>query len=192
MRAATLMLVLGGAAVPLHAQGSPTQKGSLQLAGTAGWSHTKQTSTNATLNELQVSPRVGYFVVRGLALSGNLLFGRISTEGGALTQWGVGPELAYYPGIHSSTVYPFVSARTLFIWNRNHTSSQSSSPTLKSSNGQWSLSGGALFMVGQHVGITGELYYRHERISSENPGFPDNTSRLNTYGVQWGVAAFVF
>jgi hypothetical protein len=185
-------LLLACAAASLQAQGSPIQKGSLQLAGTAGWSHTHQTGTSNSITILQISPRVGYFVARGLVLSANLLYARTSTGQAHTSQYGVGPGLTYYVATRSRQLYPFVSGRTMFAWNRFGTSPSAPNTPNNSNSLSLLVSGGALVMVGQHVGVTGEVFFQHERFNYHLAGQQAGSNRQNTYGVQWGIAAFVF
>lgn len=170
-----------------EAQHRPIERGSLQLAGTAQLVHSHDIGNDQGATIFEVAPRVGFFVVPGLAVNANLRFARISGDGPATTGWGLGPGLTYYIGGLSSRIYPFVSGRTLFTWQR--TPSPGGDPDVKFRTTSWLVSGGALFLVAEQVGITSELFYQRDRFTFEFGSASTNSAEL--YGVQWGVAVFV-
>ena len=47
-------------------------------------------------------------------------------------------------------------------------------------------------MLGQHVGISGELFYQHQHFTSKSGIGPVLGNNSETYGLQWGVAPFIF
>src|SRR2546423_8629052 len=55
-----------------RAQQSPVQKGSIQVSGTASLTHERDIGNDVGWTSLELSPRVGYFVARGLAINWNL------------------------------------------------------------------------------------------------------------------------
>jgi len=46
-------------------------------------------------------------------------------------------------------------------------------------------------MLGKHVGLTSEAFYQRNNNTIRN-GTAESTSDSNTYGVQWGISAFIF
>lgn len=185
----------------VQSQQSPIQKGSIQVGGTASFTHERDIGNDFGWTSLELSPRIGYFIAPRLAVSGNLRFQRIwyddqetIKDQRALT-WGIGPGLTYYVPTRFHRLYPFASARTLFLRSRLHSTLTSSGTPIRSSarstNNVWLVSGGALYMVGKHVGITTELFYEHEYFTSQyGPATSGNSSEM--YGLQWGIAAFIF
>jgi hypothetical protein len=139
----------------------------------------------------EVTPRVGVFVARGLAVNANLRFKHFSDGNQGTTEWGVGPGLTYYLDVKSSHFYPFLSGRTLFTWDHSGPGGLGGT-TLTGTNRVWLISGGGLLMLGQHVGLSGELFYQHERFTAQSGTAPRLANSSETYGVQWGVAAFIF
>jgi hypothetical protein len=134
---------------------------------------------------------VGYFVMPGLAASVSLRYSRISGGGLATNGWGFGPGLTYYIGrLASSRVYPFFSGRTLFTWQR--TPADGGFPALHTSSTSWLLSAGALFLLADHVGLTGEFFYQrdHNTFHFNLDPIP-GTNMSESWGIQWGVAVFV-
>jgi hypothetical protein len=199
-----LLLALATVATPAtsKAQQSPIQQGSIQIAGTADVTHTRDIGNDFGWTSVELLPRVGYFVVRGLSVSGNFRFRRIwfDDQEGIRDQravdLGFGPGLTYYVATRSPRLYPFVSARTLFTRGSSH--STVTRPTgdqrvdSRVTNNVWLLSGGALFMVAKHVGISGELFYQHENFTSRYEPSPESGNSSETYGLHWGISAFIF
>ncbi len=197
-----LTLATVATAATTKAQQSPIQQGSIQVAGTADVTHTRDIGNDFGWTSVELLPRVGYFVVRGLSVSGNLRFQRIwyddnetITDQRALN-WGIGPGLTYYVATRSPRLFPFVSARTLFTRGSSHATvtSQLGERRVESraTNNVWLLSGGALFMVAKHVGISGELFYQHENFTARYDPSPETGNSSETYGLHWGISAFIF
>jgi hypothetical protein len=190
-----LGLLAGAVAQTLPAQSSPIHRHSIQIGGSARLTHTRDIGNDRSWTILELTPRIGYFIARGLAVSGNLRFERTFESAEHLTGWGIGPGLTYYFDVHSRHLYPFISARTLFTWDKISGAQPDGTNSWKSTNRVWLVSGGGLFMLGQHVGITGEIFYQHERFSTEAfifNGVSEQVNSSETYGLQWGVAAFIF
>jgi hypothetical protein len=181
------LLVLALGLVPPRAaaaQYSPVHRGSIQLGGTAQFGHFRDIGNDFNSTALEIAPRLGYFVARGLALSANLQFRHTASEIATGTDWGVGPGLTYYvPGV-SPRVYPFVSGRTLFTWG--HFWDESGVTLDRHHSTSWLVSTGALVLLAEHVGLTAELYYQHDRFTVEPA-----TNSSDSYGLQWGFAIFV-
>jgi hypothetical protein len=186
-----LLVVALGMADRAAAQESPIQPNSVQLAGSASFTRSNDRDTDGHVTTFQLSPQIGWFVTRGLAVSANLLFSRNSGDPISSTQWGIGPGLSYYFDVGSQSFYPFVSGRTLFSWGELEAALPPPGATLETTNRLWSLSAGALFMLAEHVGVTGELFFQRGRSSSDIGGV-ENVERAEIYGLRWGVAAFVF
>ncbi|HEX5386421.1 MAG TPA: hypothetical protein VFW66_06990 [Gemmatimonadales bacterium] len=176
-----LVLLLPRAA---DAQYSPVHRGSIQLAGTAQLSHFRDIGNDFSSSVIELAPRLGYFVAPGLALNANLQFRHDASEVAAATQWGVGPGLTYYVSGLSRRVYPFVSGRTLFTWS--HAWDGSGVVLDRRNSTSWLVSSGALVLLAEHVGLTAELYYQHDRFTVE-----PSTNSDEQYGLQWGFAIFV-
>jgi hypothetical protein len=173
------------------AQSRPTDDGTVQLAGTAQLVRHKTGGGSATVFEL--APRIGYFVMSGWALNINLTYSRVSEGGEATNVWGLGPGVTYYPGRLSPRVYPFVSARTLFTWQ--HTPQRDIfSPEVYIRTTNWLVSAGGLFLLADHVGLTGEFFYQRSHLTHEvvTDGMSSTgISPSRSWGIQWGVAVFL-
>ncbi|MFN2601378.1 MAG: hypothetical protein ABR582_01335 [Gemmatimonadaceae bacterium] len=202
MKGCVLALLATTSADVARAQQSPIQKGSIQVAGTASLTHERDIGNDVGWTSFELSPRVGYFVVRGLAVNWNLHFRRVWFEdeetitNQRALEWGIGPGLTYYVSTRSRHFYPFLSARTLFTRSALHATvtnaGQEERTNGSSTNNVWLVSGGALYMVGTHVGVTSELFYEHEYFTSRYGISPGNGNSSEMYGLQWGIAAFIF
>lgn len=165
----------------LHAQTSALDRGSINIAGDAAFTSSGSASNgdDDRTTQLIIRPTAQYFVIPGLALGGEVVVAHTSRDNNSSTSIGAGPSVAYYFGRGERTVHPFVSAsltvlRTSF---ENDFTDQSTSATA------YRGSGGILLMLSRSVGITGELFYQGQNSEDFD---------RNTYGLAFGVSAFVF
>lgn len=198
----SLITLLITSAAVVQAQQSPIQKGSIQIGGTADISHTEPDGGGAALTIIEAFPRFGYFVVKGVALSVNGRFRRASSEPQATirdqtsTELGIGPGISYYIATPAPRLFPFVSARVLYNRTSTHAELVPSGTKIESriNTVVWLGSAGALIMLGKHVGLTSEAFYQRNKnkIRNGGDGSPEVSSDSDTYGIQWGIAAFLF
>ncbi len=186
---------------------SPVRRGSIQIGGTAAFTHARDMGNDFEWTTLDLMPRVGYFVARGLAVNLNVRHRRIWNEDRAtvrdetFSEWAAGPGLTYFATTRFPRLLPFVAGRTMFSRTLNtadiYSSPQAPEPALdnrkaRTSSRIWQVSAGLMYMVGSHVGITGEAFYQRTRVSLE-PGTSNEASNsAELFGVQWGVATFIF
>ena len=195
-----LTLVVAATGARMEAQGSPIQKGSIAIGGTADISYTEPVDGGAGLTIVEAFPRFGYFVAKGLALSLNGRFRRASSEAQATvkdqtsTEWGIGPGVSYYVATPVPRLFPFVSARVLYNRTTTHAELVPSGTEIESriTTDVWLGSLGALFMLGQHVGLTSEAFYQRNNNKIRSGQAAETESDSNTYGLQWGISAFIF
>lgn len=186
---------------------SPIQRGSVQVGGTASFTRSRDIGNDQGWTTLELLPRVGYFVVRGLSVSANVRYRRISFDdqesvrNQTLTECGIGPGLTYFVSTSSPRVFPFVSARTLFIRGVNRAditpSPQVPEPSeversSRTRTHAWLGSAGAMYMLVNHVGITGEAFYQRDRVTIKAGETVEYGNSSELYGLQFGVVAFLF
>ena len=186
---------------------SPVQRGSVQVAGTASFQRTHDIGNDHGWVTLELTPRVGLFVMRGLAVNLNVRHRQIWFDDQAtvreqhFNEWGIGPGLTYYVTTKSPRLFPFISGRTLFVRSVNETdlyvSADLPEPTVNDRKARtrttnWQVSGGVMYMLVKHVGLTSEVFYQRTRttIQPDTPEEATNSAKL--YGIQWGLAAFIF
>lgn len=186
---------------------SPVRRGSIQIGGTAAFTHSRDIANDYGWTTLELMPRAGYFVARGLAVSLNLRQRHVwyddqpTVRDQTFRDWGIGPGLTYFASTKFPRVFPFVAARTLFSRSLNqadiYESPQSQEPSIddreaRASSRNWQLAAGVMYMVVKHVGISGEAFYQRTRatVQPDTPEEASNTAEL--YGLQWGLAAFIF
>ena len=191
----------------LSAQDSPVQRGSIQLGGTAAFTRARDIGNDNGWVTLELQPRLGYFVVKGLAVSANLRYRVIWNDDQAtvrdqrFTDWGIGPGLTYFFATKSPRVFPFISGRTLFV-RSFHTADLYSSPgdetpsvpdnETRTRTRNWQGSAGIMYMAVKHVGLTGEIFYQRSKVTVGVDTPNESANEAELYGVQWGIAAFVF
>ena len=205
--AVLLAVFLGAIPFTLSAQDSPVERGSIQVGGTAAFTRSRDIGNDIGWATLDLMPRVGYFVVKGLAVSANLRYRVIWNDDQAtvrdqrFTDWGVGPGLTYFFTTKSRRVFPFISGRTLFVRSFHtadlYASPQDETPSVpdnetRTRTSNWQASAGIMYMVVKHVGITGEVFYQRSRVTVGVDKPQESTNEAELYGLQWGIAAFVF
>lgn len=184
----------------IQGQESPIQKGSVVVGGSADISHTEPVGGGSGLTIVEAFPRVGYFVVKGLALSVNGRFRRTSAEDQASvrdqtsTEWGIGPGISYYVATRFPRLFPFVSTRVLYNRTSTHAELLPAGTEIESriTTVVWLGSAGALFMLGKHVGLTSEAFFQRNNNNIRTGASAESESDSNTYGLQWGITAFIF
>ncbi len=170
--------------VPLSAQddSKPTyaiDKGSILAGGSAGFvSVGGDARADERASIFTFNPTFMYFAIPNVAVGGQVMFRRQSTEGDSDTFYGAGPIAAYFFGGEESVVFPFVSMS--FIYGKE--TDQYTETALR-------FTGGTTYMVVKNVGLTGEIFYLIENISPENS---DESVSGNTFGVGLGLSAFIF
>ena len=193
-----IALLFASAEVKAQGQRSPIQRGSIQIGGTANISRTKASEGGSGLTIAEAFPRLGYFVVRGLAVSANLRFRKVwaddqpNARNQTSSEWGIGPGVSYYVSTRVPRLFPFVSARALYNRATTHADVNSTAVDSRVSTELWLLSGGALYMLGEHVGLTSEAFYQRNHNNIRSGASAESTSSSKTYGMQWGISAFIF
>ena len=117
------------------------------------------------------------------------------------TDWGVGPGITYFFTTRSPRLFPFIAGRTLFVRSFHtadlYSSPQAETPAVENNETRtrtrnWQASAGIMYMVVKHVGITGELFYQRTKVTIGIDKPDESSNEAELYGLQWGVAAFVF
>jgi hypothetical protein len=171
-----------------NAQGHAVDRGVWQLGGSAyvtGYSDSRVGDDGVVLG---LTPFAGYFIIPGLAVTGNLWASYTSTDDYHVSTIGLGPGLTYYFDHHPKRLHPLVSAR--FSWARTRIDrDQGSSPS--SDTYRWAATGGAVYLLARNVGLTGEVFYSHTYFTTDIFGADKNTGR-EEYGTQFGIAVFLY
>ena len=154
-------------------------QGSILLGGTAGFSSQGgDIIGNDRLTTITINPSLLYFVAPNVGIGGTINLLNMSHSGNSSTLFGIGPKVAYYFGDQNKTTFPFIAGS--FIYN---SASDSYTET------DFQFSGGFTSMLNKYVGITGEAFYMIESRKSEGS---DKTYSGNTFGIQLGIAVFIF
>jgi hypothetical protein len=181
---ASLLCACG--ALPAAAQSHAVDRGSLMLGGTAGFTSSGSSVNGESLDDrvtqISLAPQLLYFIVPGLAIGGEVLFSRISSDGDALTSYGFGPAATYYFGREERTAYPHIGGSMQFAWTSDD-STDADQPSLMGFRG----AAGVLFMLSDAVGLNTELFY--QLLERESDLFDVD---IDTYGLAIGFSAFIF
>jgi hypothetical protein len=170
--------------LPLVAQdgGKPAyaiDKGSILAGGSAGFvSVGGDARADERISIFTFNPTVLYFPIPNVGVGGQIMFQRESSESNSKTFYGAGPTGAYFFGGEKSVVFPFLSIS--FIYGKR--TDEYSETVLR-------FTGGTTYMLARNVGMTGEIFYMIENFTLENS---DESVSGNTFGVAFGLSAFIF
>lgn len=164
-----------------YAQNSPVDQGSVLVGGDASLTSTAADSDAASddrTTQFVLNPTSQYFIIPGVAVGGDVLFGYASDGNASVTRYGIGPAATYFFGRGDErSIYPFLSGSVGVIRVRDNNLDTSGTQT------SYRGAGGVLFMLTRSVGITGELFVQRT---------DGNQLQTNTFGLAFGVSAFVF
>lgn len=184
-----------GAATLAAQQKSPIGKGSWLVGGSAGLSHTDE----ADVTTASLAPFGLYFVAPHLALGGTLDLAYASSHvqvgDSHTTLIGVEPTIRYFFGDLSGNLFPYLNASVGPSWEKFKIDGTGSSADGEQTTTGLELTGsaGLMRMLATHVGLTGELYYTHAHQSTDVSTTTSNiTHNQNSYGLRFGISAFVF
>lgn len=163
---------------------SPRDKGVWIIGGNARITGLKDLANDSHEFGFELSPQVGWFVTKGLALTANAQFGWSTREqSGSWATWGAGPGLSYY--FSGRRVLPYVSVRTLAAW-------MAFTPSGDLPQGEpiddtlWNVTGsvGVALFLARNVAINGEVFYSYQRISETIGTSGDSSSNASIlYGI---------
>jgi hypothetical protein len=183
-----LASVFLGWRAPCQAQNYATDRGVWLLGGTARITGFRDIGNDTRTFVVDLNPRLGYFLVPGLALTANLQYARLSQDDGVVSRYGVGPGVTFYLLQRRTLLNPFLSGRTLYIHDRIESDGVEG---LTSKSFTWLVAGGAAVFLARNVALTGEIFYSHGHFSNEFGG-STQSNNSEEYGTQFGVSVHVF
>lgn len=176
------------------AQGSPIDKGSAIIAGSAAFSRAHDSDRNANSTSVHLQPTGLLFVQSRLAIGATVALGYLSLESGHTTSYGIGPAVRYYFGEPAGKLFPFLSASVFPQWQKSHLDALAIPGSTESDVSSRLLafdgSFGLTRLVADHVGITGEAFYTHSKATADGGGLNASASGYD-FGLRFGITAFV-
>ena len=151
-----------------------TEKGSLLIGGTAGFSTSKIDETNLTA--IYLNPLAGYFVIDQLAVGANVTVLATKFDDLNSTQFGVGPFARYY--FNGSGAGRFFG-QAGFNWSSSKTGDLEAVSTTGFDAGV-----GLDYFLNDHVAIETFIGYDFSKDEGASEG-------VGTFGLQIGIAAFI-
>ena len=173
------------ATTSISAQSYATDKGSIQLSGSASWVSTKEDDEDDRGTTIVVQPSLRYFITPGLAVGTSVMLGHTSQGDIRSTSYGIGPSVAYYFGGAATKVHPFVSAG--LDWSKSSFDPPGGAPDNDITFTSPHVSAGLLLLLSSSVGVETELFYRRQTVAVD-----EGDTKLNMFGLQVGIAAFIF
>lgn len=188
-RIGTLLIATCFLATGAAAQDYPVDEGSYLIGGSI--SFTSQGgdlyagADDERVNTFLINPNFHYFIVPNLAIGAEVLINRASQGDVSQTTFGIGPSVSYFFGGPESSIYPFVTAGP--IYSRIAIDFGEESRSASGFGGRFS--GGIASMLTRNVALTGEVFYLFESLKLEDA---EESLSGNTFGIQFGVTAFIF
>ncbi len=175
-----LLAALPILATTARAQTFALDRGSWLVGGTAGFNSQKSSGADSRTTFIFLDPDAQYFVAPGLALGGSLRLAR-SGSGSSHVSWlGAGPAVTYYFGRAPRPLHPYVGGSALLL-RAQATGGPANTGT------QLGVQAGLLLMLARNVGLDTGIYYDRSRNRAN-----DYSSDMSVYGLQLGIAAFLF
>jgi len=157
---------------------SQTQKGSVMIGGTAGFTSSK--TGDITETDITFSPMAGFFVMDQLAIGGGLNLGVSSIkqdgETFSATTLGIQPMVRYY--FNGSG-----NVRFFGQGNFQYASVKFEDQDARTATG-FGVGAGVSFFLNDHVAIEGLLGYNSLKVK-------DASDATGTFGLQFGVSTFI-
>jgi hypothetical protein len=122
-----------------------------------------------------------FFIVPGLSIGGNMILTSASVGDYSATEFAIGPKAAYFFGDPDGNLFPFFGAS--FLYNKYSSDSDN-----EYSQTSFQFSGGFAYMIVSHISLTGEALFKFT--NNDPDGFDSYSS--NTFGVLFGIAAFIY
>jgi hypothetical protein len=168
MKKTFLLISFLGTAILTHAQIS---KGSWMVGGTAAYSSTMEGDIHNTI--LDVSPRVGYFLMKNLAVGVNVAFNQTSDDGESYSTVIAGPYARYYFLANNEKVKLFANANA-FLGTEDEGKGSSNLTG-------FGVAAGANYFLNKFIALEASLGYYSTQAKIES--VKDNTIGLN-FGFQ--------
>lgn len=188
-RLVTLFILALAAPAAAQTAGGPTDRGSWVLGGSASLSRTESDGRSAT--GISLAPSVLRFIANRLAVGGEVGLNYTDTDGGNSQSWRVGPAARLYFGESSAKVLKYLGAAVLF---GGMNTSLDEPLSTEADASLWSIEGvaGLTFMLSRQVGISGEFFVDRRESTTSTSISPDIESKVTSYGLRFGLAAFIF
>ncbi|MFT7032721.1 MAG: hypothetical protein ACJA2S_001222 [Cyclobacteriaceae bacterium] len=154
MKKINIVLVLYVLALNTISAQEATDKGTIWIGGTAGFSSVS--SEGATATSITLSPSVSHFVVNNIFVGGAVNWSRVSENGNGGASLGIGPHLGLSFNNGGSSSIPYVAGGLRYLQNRTD---QSGLQVLNRSGSDFFVSGGFNMIVRDSLGILIEASY---------------------------------
>ncbi|MBS1556987.1 MAG: autotransporter domain-containing protein [Bacteroidetes bacterium] len=171
-------------------------KGSILLGGTVSADFTTNktiagstTTTNSSTNSFSISPNVGYFVIDNLAVGGALLFGTTSLKYDGSLRSEVGNSLVLQPfGRYYFDRFYAQASIGFGSYKNDDTNGSGVTTTVKGDVFNWSLAGGYVFLLNDHVGLEPQIGYGSQ---SKSPDRSNITTRDAGLFLRLGIQVYL-
>jgi hypothetical protein len=183
-----VLVFIGFITSAAQAQNSPIDKKSINVGGLFSISSMSgDLYGDVTQTQISFTPSFRYFIIRGLAVGGDLVFERNSSGDSSSTVVGIGPAITFAFDVKSDKFYPVVGAgfgyaNEISSWGGYWSGSSSS-------NGfQIRFGGGVLYMLKRNLAITAGLDYYIQSLTPEN----GDSQSGGVLAFSVGLAGFIY
>jgi hypothetical protein len=144
--------------ITLFSANAQTDKGDWMTGG----NFRLNTSDNNT--EIGLTPTAGLFIIKNLAIGGNLTISYSKNGTRKLTDFGIGPFIRYY--FTDANIRPILQGNVSFLTEKTKVNTVSTT-----NNGiNYFLGGGAAIFISDHVSIDGLMGYYYSKVDGFSGG----------------------
>lgn len=163
----------------------PVDKGSFIIGGSTSLNEIYDSGDDSYDFGFLFEPEIQYFIIQGLAVGVDGYYDYYKYDDNSITQYGIGPSIAYYLSLKDPKGYPF--ARAAAIYHHYERSSYSGNDW---NDFKFKGSVGYTYFIGRNVSIAGSLDYTYERYIFLDYDFL--TTWRDVFGVSIGLKAFIY
>lgn len=192
-----LIVALALLSASAFGQNSPIAKKTWQLSGGISFSSYsgdlyKVGDKNPTL--FMFNPGASYFIIDGLAVGAKLLYSHASVGDASTSNFGIGPQAAYYFNINKEksgkgVLYPYLGIAFLYTQTTDKSTGE---PDHKDRLTTFSLDGGAAYMLTNSVGLFGQLEYDADSFKHKSPGPAGDAVSGSVISIFTGFTFFIY
>jgi outer membrane protein W len=154
---------------------APIDKGNFIVRGQASFSSwggdLYEDSGGDRTTKISLTPGVDYFVMKGLAVGGALMYDRTSNDDYTDSTFGIGPEITYFFDIGKNgkgAFYPYIGAALFYEYYKSKIETSDVNYDEDGSGYSITVGPGICYMLTDAVGLNAMINYQYDSIKLED------------------------
>ncbi len=192
-----LLALLVATAIPTQAQDMPVRKGNWMIDGSLGFSSSGgdlyENADGDGTTTITIAPEAMYFLMDQLGVGLVLNYSSTSQGDESSSDLSIGPRVAYFFKTGDPKFYPFLGAG-VFFGSHSHDNGVDGAGHSEYTNSMTTIavSGGVMYMVNTHVGLSAFLNYEMVSLKyDEDLKYQDDTRDGNIFSIMVGFNWFL-